>query len=139
MSKPTFESVSVGDKLPELTTPPISRTTLALYGGASGDHNPIHVDIDFAKSHGMPDVFAQGMLSMAYLGRMLTDWVPQSQLRSFSNRFGSITNLKDEIHCTGTIIEKLEQDGEKRVRVEIEAANQDGDVKLAGEALVALP
>jgi len=138
MSHPTFDSVSVGDKLPELTSAPISRTTLALYGGASGDHNPIHVDIDFAKSHGMPDVFAHGMLSMAYLGRMLTNWVPQCQLRSFSNRFGSITNLQDKIHCNGTIVEKLEQDGEKLVRVEINAANQDGDIKLAGEALIAL-
>ena len=43
----------------------ITRTTLALYAGASGDHNPMHIDIDFAKKAGFPDVFAQGMLVMA--------------------------------------------------------------------------
>jgi acyl dehydratase len=58
--------------------PPVSRLGLALYCGASGDHNPIHVDIDFAKAAGMPDVFAHGMLSMAWLGRLLTNWVPQT-------------------------------------------------------------
>ena len=32
---------------------PITRTMLALYAGASGDHNPIHIDIDFAKKAGL--------------------------------------------------------------------------------------
>ena len=39
--------------LPALTCRPITRTTLALFAGASGDHNPIHVDIDFARKSGM--------------------------------------------------------------------------------------
>ncbi len=42
---------------------PVDRTTLALFAGASGDHNPIHIDIDFARRAGMPDVFAHGMLA----------------------------------------------------------------------------
>ena len=73
--------IQVGTAIPELVMPPISRYTLALYAGASGDHNPIHIDSDFAKKAGMPDVFAHGMLSMAYLGRMLTNWQPQAQVR----------------------------------------------------------
>ncbi|MDB4032643.1 MaoC/PaaZ C-terminal domain-containing protein [Porticoccaceae bacterium] len=48
----------VGTQIPPLTLPPISRYTLALFAGASGDHNPIHIDSDFAKASGMPDVFA---------------------------------------------------------------------------------
>ena len=60
------------DRIP-FETEPISRLTLALFAGASGDHNPIHVDLDFARAAGMDDVFAHGMLSMAYLGRMLTE------------------------------------------------------------------
>src|SRR5262249_17525154 len=74
--------LEVGDELPALTLPAINRTTLALYAGASGDHNPIHIDIDFARKARMPDVFAHGMLSAAYVARLLTDWVPQRQLRS---------------------------------------------------------
>ena len=72
-----MSEIEVGTEIPALELPPISRYTLALYAGASGDHNPIHIDSDFAKAAGMPDVFAHGMLSMAYLGRMLTDWQPQ--------------------------------------------------------------
>ena len=68
-----MSDITVGTEIPALELPPITRTTLALYAGASGDHNPVHIDIDFAKKAGMPDVFAHGMLSMAYLGRMLTN------------------------------------------------------------------
>jgi acyl dehydratase len=50
------ESVSVGSELPPLQVDPISRLTLALFAGASGDHNPMHVDLDAAKSVGLPDV-----------------------------------------------------------------------------------
>lgn len=134
-----FASVQVGDSLPPFETPPISRLALALYCGASGDHNPIHVDIDFAKAAGMPDVFAHGMLSMAWLGQVLTGWAPQSALRDYSVRFAAITHLGERITCTGKVVEKLERNGEHCVRVELVTANQDGLVKLTGEALIALP
>ena len=133
-----MSEVNIGSEIPSLVLPPISRTTLALYAGASGDHNPIHIDIDFARKAGMPDVFAHGMLSMAYLGRMLTDWQPQAQLRKFSNRFAAITQLKDVITCSGTVVELIEQNGETLARCEIQAAKADGEQTLVGEALVAL-
>src|SRR5210317_1792383 len=107
-----MSDIQVGTEIPALELPPISRFTLALYAGASGDHNPIHIDSDFARNAGMPDVFAHGMLSMAYLGRMLTNWQPQATLRKFSNRFAAITHLQDVITCQGRVVEVVEQDGE---------------------------
>ena len=130
--------IQIGTEIPELTLPPITRHTLALYAGASGDHNPIHIDSDFAKEAGMPDVFAHGMLSMAYLGRMLTNWQPQAKLRKFGNRFAAITHLQDAISCSGKVVELLERDGETLARCEIQAVKQDGEKTLVGEALVAL-
>ena len=66
-------NIRVGDQLPALQLGPVDRTTLALFGGASGDHNPIHIDLDFARKAGMKDVFAHGMLSMAFLGRLMAN------------------------------------------------------------------
>ena len=139
MPEVTFAQVKVGDAIPDLTLPPVKRATLALFAGASGDHNPIHIDIDFAKKAGMPDVFAHGMLGMAWLGRLLTNWVPQAQLRSWSVRFQGITHLGDVITCSGRVVDKSEQDGEQRVKLEIRSANQVGEPKTAGEAIIALP
>ena len=139
MSTPTFDAVQVGDELPALQLPPVDRTVLALFGGASGDHNAVHLDQDFARRAGMPDVFAQGMLGMAWLGRLLTNWAPQSCLRRFDVRFQGITHLGHAIRCSGRVIEKLEHGGERCVRLDIKTVNQYGQTRIAGEALVALP
>ena len=135
----TYDSVSVGDELPALALPPLSRATLALFAGASGDHNPIHIDIDFARAAGMPDVVAHGMLSMAWLGRLLTNWAPQRDLREFSVRFSAMTQVGERIVCTGRVTEKLERDGERLVRVAVATANEAGEIKVSGDAYLALP
>jgi acyl dehydratase len=134
-----IDTLQIGAPLPMLNLPAITRTTLALYAGASGDHNPVHIDIDFARQAGMPDVFAHGMLSMAYLGRMLTNWVPQQQIRSFGARFVGITNLGDRLQCVGRVVEFLEHRGERVVKIEIQTRNQDGETKVLGQALVGNP
>lgn len=134
----THTSLSVGDALPIVVQKPVDRTMLALFAGASGDHNPVHIDTDFARRFGMPDVFAQGMLSMAWLGRLLTQVAPQDRIRRFSGRFLGITHLGHVIACRGRVAERLEEDGEQRLRLEIETINQYGEVKIAGEAVIAI-
>ncbi|EUC17153.1 Acyl dehydratase [Burkholderia sp. YR290] len=138
MSTLKFDDVKIGDTLPPLTLEPVNRTTLALFAGASGDHNRVHIDTDYARKAGMPDVFAHGMLSMAYLGRLITRWVDQRQLREFGVRFVGITHLGHQVTCTGRIVDKFEADGERRVKLEIQTANQYGEPRVVGEAVVAL-
>jgi acyl dehydratase len=131
-------SIKVGDRLPTLQLPPVDRATLALFGGASGDHNPIHIDLDFARRSGMPDVFAQGMLGMAWLGRLITQWAPQARLRQYDARFAGITHLGNAISCTGEVVALIDIDGEACARVAVTSANQYGQNKIVGEAIVAL-
>ncbi len=135
----TYDSVTVGDELPPIALPPITRGMLALYANASNDRNPIHIDVDFARAAGMPDVVAHGMLSMAWLARLVTNWVPQRNLREFNVRFTAITHVGERIVCTGRVAEKIERDGERIVRVEVETANEAGEVKVSGDAYLALP
>ena len=130
--------IAVGRRLFSKTFPGITRHTLALYCGASGDHNPMHVDIDFAKRAGFPDVFAHGMLVMAYLGQALTDAVPPASVREFSTRFVAITPLGAQLTCAGDVAEIFEDKGERRARLAIAARDEYGEVKLAGEAVIAI-
>ena len=138
MSQLNYDAIQVGDTLPPLALPPVDRKMLALFAGASGDHNAVHIDIDYARRTGMPDVFAHGMLSMAWLGRLLTQWVDQRQLRQFGVRFTGITHLGHHITCTGRVTEKFEAEGERRLRLEIQTANQYGEPRVVGDAVVAL-
>ena len=131
-------TLQVGDTLPPLALPPVDRTTLALFAGASGDHNRVHIDIDFARKAGMPDVFAHGMLSMAWLGRLLTQWADQRRIRNFGVRFTGITHLGHRITCSGKVVEIVEVQGERRAKVQIQTTNQYGEQKIVGDAEIAL-
>jgi acyl dehydratase len=126
--------IAVGTVLPPLAVPPISRTTLALFAGASGDHNPIHIDLDVARSAGLDDVFAHGMLSMAYLGRLLTGWVPQERIRSYRVRFAAITPVLAQPTCTGTVTAV----DAGLATVELVVTLADGTVTLTGDAVILL-
>ena len=137
MSIPEIAELRVGDMLEPMIHTPISRTTLALFAGASGDHNPIHIDIDFAKSVGMDDVFAHGMLGMAYLGRFLTSIADQSNIRSYSVRFSSITQVGAKLKCIGKVKEITDTSAERLMTIELSATDQNNDVKLTGDAVIA--
>jgi acyl dehydratase len=66
----------------------IDRELLKRYADASGDQNPIHQDEAFAKSVGLPDVIAHGMLTMGLVGQYVSDWAGGStNVKEFSARF----------------------------------------------------
>lgn len=83
--------IEVGTELPAVETGPVTRAMLALFAGASGDHNPVHIDTDVARAAGFDDVFAHGMVAMGYLGRVLVAWFPPERVRSLGGRFRRIT------------------------------------------------
>lgn len=126
----------VGQELDPQTMPAVTRTTLALFAGASGDHNPIHIDIDVAKAAGAPDVFAHGMLGMAYLARALTHWAPQQQLCELSVRFSAITHVGDTLRCKA-LVDDISGDGSNRhAHLNLTVINSSDEIKLIGHALV---
>ena len=135
---PAFDSVSIGDMLPMLSLPPLTRAMLVLYAEASGDPNPIHIDVDVARAAGMPDVLAHGMLLMAWLGRLLTQWAPQRDLREFGVRFSAMTFVGERITCSGRIVDKQERDGERLAKIEVKTMNDAGELKVVGDAWICL-
>jgi acyl dehydratase len=134
-----FSDIKVGDAIPALTKPAISHLQLALYAGAGADHNPIHVDQEAAKAGGLPGIIAHGMLPLGFLGQLLTQWIPQKQVRSLSARFVLMAFPGDVITCSGKVAGKREAAGEQLVDLEIAAQNQNGENIQVGKATVALP
>ena len=75
-----------GQELPAQTFI-INRALLLKYADASGDQNPIHQDEAFAKSVGLPDVIAHGMLTMGLAGKYLSDISGAENVLEFSAKF----------------------------------------------------
>ena len=66
----------------------LDRALLKAYADASGDQNPIHQNEEFALSVGLPNVIAHGMLTMALVGKYVTDWAGGSAaVKEYSARF----------------------------------------------------
>ena len=65
--------IEIGTVLPEKILY-LDRAMLKAYADASGDQNPIHQNEEFALSVGLPNVIAHGMLTMALVGKYVTDW-----------------------------------------------------------------
>ncbi len=102
------------------------------YAGASGDFNPIHIDVDFAKSVGLPQNILHGLYSMAQVARACTNAAggdPRS-LKRLSVQFRGMGFPEQEIAVTGEVSE--EDDG--RLVVAAEAAQGDNRIIRKGEA-----
>ncbi len=125
-----------GDQLPPRRFGPITRTTLALYAGGSGDHNPMHIDIDVARAAGQPDVFAHGMLSMAYMGQYILGFTAQDKLRSWCARFIAITSVNATITCSARVTAMSQAHDE--VALALTAYADESLETLVGRALIAI-
>ncbi|MFQ5439005.1 MAG: MaoC/PaaZ C-terminal domain-containing protein [Paracoccaceae bacterium] len=128
--------LTAGSALPKLTVGPITRTQLALFAGASGDHNPIHLDDAEARAVGLPGVIVQGMLMMAMLGRVLTDLAGLGRIRTFDTRFTAMAVPGDVLTFSGVVLEITRPGNDPLADLDIRAVNQKGDILLKGKASV---
>jgi acyl dehydratase len=79
--------IEVGADLPEKIFY-LDRELLKRYADASGDQNPIHQNEEFALSVGLPNVIAHGMLTMALVGKYVSDFAGGSaKVVEFGARF----------------------------------------------------
>ena len=129
-----FRDVAVGTELPRQSFV-LTRDTLVRYAGASGDFNVIHWNERAARSVGLPDVIAHGMLTMAGAARVVTDWLGDpGALLAYGVRFTRPVPVPDDgsgatVDVSARVTELLD---ERRVRIELTATC--GGQKVLGMA-----
>jgi acyl dehydratase len=87
----------------ELQVGPISAVDLALYAAASGDLNPLHLDVDVARAAGFERPIAHGMRTMATTGRLFTEHFGATALRALNTRFVGTAQLGDVLMLRATL------------------------------------
>jgi acyl dehydratase len=134
----SYDDVEVGTEIASQSFP-LQRVDLVRYAGASGDFNVIHWNERVARSVGLPDVIAHGMLTMAEGGRVLTDWVGDpGAVEEYGVRFTRPVPVPDDgigatLEVGGKVTEMLE---DRRVRVELTA--RCGNDKVLAQARAVL-
>jgi acyl dehydratase len=137
MTAPALSDVAVGDTISPLSRT-VSQEQIKAYADASGDHNPIHLDADFAVSVGLPGTIAHGMLELGILAEAISRWAGGSaNLRSLSCRFSKPLLAGDTIICTGTVVGVIEEEG--IATLDVSATSDRGERVLTnGRATVRL-
>lgn len=134
-SKPAKERE--GEPLP-VVTKTVTQPQIDAYADASNDHNPIHINPEVARSVGLGGTIAHGMLSMAFAGQALTDWLTvapgRGRLRRLRVRFQAMVRPGDTLTCRG-VLRATEPDQPRLADVWIE--NQRGERILTGDAELA--
>ena len=141
MASPGYHDIQAGAEIAPRQYQ-VTRRDLVRYAGASGDFNVIHWNERIAKSVGLPDVIAHGMLTMALAGRFLTEWAGDpAAVTEFGVRFSAPVVVPDDdkgalVEITGVVTGKL--DG-NQVTVDVTARSGDTKVLTRAHAVVRLP
>ncbi len=140
MPSPSYDGTQAGAEIAPRQYQ-VTRRDLVRYAGASGDFNVIHWNERIAKSVGLPDVIAHGMLTMALAGRFLTEWAGDpGAVTEFGVRFSSPVVVPDDdkgamVEVGGLVTGKL--DG-NQVTVEVTARSGETKVLTRAHAVVRL-
>jgi len=140
MSTQSTQRFRVGKGLGPLVKPPISKTQLVEYSEASGDFNPIHTVENFALEAGLGGVIAHGMLTMAFVGQMLTNSMGEfGDLLKFNIRFNGMVRPGDIITAEGLVLSVFENGNKEIVVCEVWATREGGTKIVSGQAEFSLP
>ena len=133
-----FEDIKEDEPMPsfEIT---ITRTHIIKYGGAGGDFYPVHHDEEYAKSVGLPSIFAMGMMQGGMLSRVVTDWATNGMVKRYKLRFAEIVWPNDTLIFKGRVKRKYVQKEEFLVDCILSAINQNGKTALDGETTISFP
>lgn len=137
MTKPPL-TLKVGDRAPERTVGPITRTHIVRFAGAGGDFNPMHHDEEFARSAGMDGVFAMGQMQAGMLAAYLADWVGREHVRSYAVRFKSQVWPGDELSFAGVVTELIGSPESPVARLDLTAERGGGEVAVVATAEIAI-
>ena len=123
-----------GEKLPPRTIGPFSAADLSDYAEASGDSNPLHLDLDFARGFGFAARPVHGMRLLAGFEPVLRDWRPDLVTIGLSGQFLTPV-LEEQTAVLSARVAKIETAENGFVAVlRLMAHTETGAPALVGEA-----
>jgi acyl dehydratase len=115
----------------------VDRAMLKAYADASGDQNPIHQNEEFALSVGLPNVIAHGMLTMALVGKYVSDWAGgAATVKEFSARFVNPVIVPAEQRVDLTVSGVVSAVVDDRITIQLSATSAGVTALAMSEAVV---
>ena len=137
ISNVTFDEIAIGDTT--TYTRLITNQEVEAFAAISGDHNPLHLDPEYAATTAFGECIAHGMLTGALISAAIAMQLPGpgSVYLSQNIQFRAPVMLGDTLTVTLTVTDKHAK--RPWVTLQCEVANQEGKTVAKGEAQVAAP
>ena len=134
----SWSDIQEGQSLPRLEKGP-GVTQLVKYAAGSGDFNPLHHDFQFPQSKQLGSIIVHGRFNYASLGELVSIWLGHAgRVKKISCQYRGMDFPDREFTCRGTVTRKWEENGEKRLALEVWTESDDGKKTTPGEAIVVL-
>lgn len=136
MNTYTYDEINIGHK--ESFTVTVTSAERDKFREITGDINPLHNDLDYAKSMGHDQCVAYGMLSASYLSTLAGVYLPgkNSLIQKVETNFRKPVYVGDTLTVTGEVTDK--NDNYKIIEVKVEIKNQDGVKVVKGKMEIAV-
>ncbi len=130
----TIEELKLGESASVTKT--ITEADVFAFADITGDHNPVHVDEEFAKTTPFQTRIAHGMFVGSLFSTILGTTLPGNGSIYLGQelKFVHPVRLNDTITATVTVIEKIME--KNRVKLETNAYNQEGRLVITGIATI---
>ncbi len=126
--------INIGDRFTSSRV--VTDELIRKFAEVSGDHNPIHLDEEFAKATRFGKRIAYGMLSGAFISAVLGNEFRERKIVYLSQtmRFVAPVFIGDTITTTGVVKAIREEKG--IVTLETTCRNQNDEVTVTGDSMV---
>tara|TARA_B100000029_G_scaffold39240_2_gene36751 strand:- start:77 stop:508 length:432 start_codon:yes stop_codon:yes gene_type:complete len=136
LSKLTFDEIEIGTKKEFQMR--VTESLVNDFAKLSGDHNPLHINDEYAKSTKFHSRIAHGMLLASFLSRMVGMYLPgkNALYLSQSLEFHNPCFLNDEILISSIVIDKSAST--KIIKIESTIRNNNNEILLNGVGKIIL-
>ena len=136
MIKKRFEDIQVGDQATFAKT--ITEADVFAFAGITGDFNPIHINLEFAKNSLFGKRVAHGMLTASLVDQTLTNLGGLGTIHlSQTVKFLAPVFIGDTVTVVSEVVTR--DTTKNRLTVKSVITNQEGKTVLEGEALIMKP
>lgn len=128
-----YERIPLGAQVTPICKP-ITLEQMTVFTGAG--HKSYHTDIEYARSLGLPNPIAQGMMSGCYVSELMTRFFGWGWRRGgrMSVYFIKAVYAGDVLYVSGVVKEKVPEGDATRVVLDVWCENQSGAKTTVGTA-----
>ena len=130
----TIKQMKIGDSASFTKT--VTETDVVMYAGVTGDMNPAHINVEYAKTNMFGQRIAHGMLSAGFISNVLAMQLPGpgSIYLGQELKFVKPVFIGDTVTATVTVLEIMEE--RNRVKMDTTVTNQRGETVIVGTATI---